>query len=849
MADADEKKLGTDRVKADTDGDGLGDGAEVKAGSLPLDRDSDDDALLDGEEGQSDGDGDGLPGALDADSDNDGVLDGTELGRTAAPDKDTDPEARAFVVDADPASKTNPHSADSDGDGLRDGAEDPNHNGRVDAGESDPAAAKLALVLPDADQDGLPDAEEAALGSDALDADTDDDGVPDSAEWNFSLDSDRDGARNVVDPDADDDGLPDGLERGAGVVTVATWVLRGNFWADLDPATSTWPLRAGSDGDGQRDGLEDTDGNGRVDPGEGDPRNAATQTKVADRDFDGLSNSEEARAGSDPDDLDTDDDGVVDGEEATALFDGDGDGLPCVRDPDSDDDGLADGTERGLTALVVPVGDVPGTDPSKGNFRFDQQPATRTRVLARDTDGDGLRDGFEDTNHNGKVDLGEANPNVADSSALTVDADGDGLADAEENALKSKASDADSDDDGIPDGAEANFAFDLDADGTPAVIDEDADGDGLFDGTEAGLTLETLAKPKATDLGGNTFRPDLDPASRTFPAVTDSDRGALPDGVEDFSKDGRVDPGETDPTVRQDDGSVDGDLDGDGLDNVVEIKIGTNPLKADSDGDTLTDATEVTDLAAPYDTDADGAIDALDLDADGDGVPDVAEARLDPAAVPPAQQPADSDGDGKADWRDTDSDDDTLLDGDEVLNYKTDPTKSDTDGGGLADRIEVLETKTNPLDPLDDAAVLEHGDLDGCPEQRLAVVDERRGSIEIHGTVHFAYRTAQILARSLALLAAVARLLNDHPEMPPVEVAGHTDERSSVMLNQDLSQKRAEAVVRELARRGVSPSRLAPVGYGMTRPLHGVGHDANRRVEFKLAPVVRVGGPGPMVSP
>ena len=52
---------------------------------------------------------------------------------------------------------TNPDDADSDDDGLPDGAEDANRNGRVDPGETDPNQA-------DTDGDGVPDSQESAGG-------------------------------------------------------------------------------------------------------------------------------------------------------------------------------------------------------------------------------------------------------------------------------------------------------------------------------------------------------------------------------------------------------------------------------------------------------------------------------------------------------------------------------------------------------------------------------------------------------------------------------------------------------------------------------------------------------------
>lgn len=72
----------------------------------------------------------------------------------------------------------------------------------------------------------------------------------------------------------------------------------------------------------------------------------------------------------------------------------------------------------------------------------------------------------------------------------------------------------------------------------------------------------------------------------------------------------------------------DGDEDGDGLKNGIEVhQLGTNPLKADTDNDGTPDLLEVGDIASPKDSDGDGLIDALEsslllADPDRDCLPD-----------------------------------------------------------------------------------------------------------------------------------------------------------------------------------------------------------------------------------
>lgn len=131
----------------DLDVDGVPDEFEASGGCPnPLDRDSDDDGLKDGvEDVNQNGVVDpGETSPCSADSDDDGLQDGTERGVTqgvpdpdgAGPQLGTNP--LAFAPDLAPATRTNPLDPDSDGDGMKDGQEDANHNGRVDPGEFDP---------------------------------------------------------------------------------------------------------------------------------------------------------------------------------------------------------------------------------------------------------------------------------------------------------------------------------------------------------------------------------------------------------------------------------------------------------------------------------------------------------------------------------------------------------------------------------------------------------------------------------------------------------------------------------------------------------------------------------------
>lgn len=222
----------------------------------------------------SDTDGDGIADDADAypndpaasvDTDKDGFPDAWNTGKSES-DSTTGLTLDAFPTDAG-------ESVDSDGDGVGD-------NGDAfpdDAGES-----------ADADGDGLGDNLESAACTDVNDADTDNDGVGDGvedADHNGVMDA---GETNACSADTDGDGLQDGTEMGYVLADIGADTDINTFQPDLDPASNTDPLDPDSDKDKRSDGAEDANHNGRVDAGETDPADAQSKSVVAgDIDDDG----------------------------------------------------------------------------------------------------------------------------------------------------------------------------------------------------------------------------------------------------------------------------------------------------------------------------------------------------------------------------------------------------------------------------------------------------------------------------------------------------------------------------------------------------------------------------------
>ena len=153
LTNREEKMFGTDKNIADSDGDGLKDGEEVKTYKTdPLKADTDGDGLKDGEEVMT-----YKTDPTKADTDGDGLKDGEEVAtyQTDPIKADTDGDG---LKDGEEVMtyKTDPLKADTDGDGLKDGAELTSH-------KTDPLKS-------DTDGGSVSDGTEVARGSNPLDA-------------------------------------------------------------------------------------------------------------------------------------------------------------------------------------------------------------------------------------------------------------------------------------------------------------------------------------------------------------------------------------------------------------------------------------------------------------------------------------------------------------------------------------------------------------------------------------------------------------------------------------------------------------------------------------------------------
>lgn len=103
----------------------------------------------------------------------------------------------------------------------------------------------------------------------------------------------------------------------------------------------------------------------------------------------------------------------------------------------------------------------------------------------------------------------------------------------------------------------------------------------------------------------------------------------------------------------------------------------------------------------------------------------------------------------------------------------------------------------------------------------------------------FAVDSAALSGTLRSDLFVLAESLNKYPNSI-VTVTGHTDSTGSAAYNQDLSERRANAVSNVLLDGGVAFSRIRTVGAGENQPIATnqteAGRQANRRVDITITP-------------
>ena len=123
--------------------------------------------------------------------------------------------------------------------------------------------------------------------------------------------------------------------------------------------------------------------------------------------------------------------------------------------------------------------------------------------------------------------------------------------------------------------------------------------------------------------------------------------------------------------------------------------------------------------------------------------------------------------------------------------------------------------------------------LSSVEREKVATIAEEKPKIDLE--INFDYNSADISAKSLASVQALGNALTN-PDLKgsTFVVAGHTDAAGGESYNQDLSERRADAIKKYLTDRyGIAGSDLVTVGYGKSKHKDRSNPmaDANRRVQ------------------
>jgi OOP family OmpA-OmpF porin len=110
--------------------------------------------------------------------------------------------------------------------------------------------------------------------------------------------------------------------------------------------------------------------------------------------------------------------------------------------------------------------------------------------------------------------------------------------------------------------------------------------------------------------------------------------------------------------------------------------------------------------------------------------------------------------------------------------------------------------------------------------------------ITLSGSVLFPSGDDQLSPIARQSLDRVATVLTEQPAQKPISIEGYTDSRGSDAFNQQLSQKRADAVRSYLVSKGLGADNLQAVGRGESSPIASndtsEGRASNRRVEIVI---------------
>ena len=176
----------------------------------------------------------------------------------------------------------------------------------------------------------------------------------------------------------------------------------------------------------------------------------------------------------------------------------------------------------------------------------------------------------------------------------------------------------------------------------------------------------------------------------------------------------------------------------------------------------------------------------------------------------------------------------------------------DTDRDGVIDKLDQcpdtpagvkVDEVGCPLDT-DKDGVYDY--LDKCPDTPIDLKVDKDGcpmKVTINLNVLFDFDKADIKPKYNSEIKRVADYMTAYP-WEKATLEGHTDSKGTDAYNQKLSQRRVDAVMKNLVEKfGISADRLKAVGYGESKPIAtndtDEGRQLNRRVQAVMETYIK----------
>lgn len=163
-------------------------------------------------------------------------------------------------------------------------------------------------------------------------------------------------------------------------------------------------------------------------------------------------------------------------------------------------------------------------------------------------------------------------------------------------------------------------------------------------------------------------------------------------------------------------------------------------------------------------------------------------------------------------------------------------------GGVATDDAQEIDNEENPYQSVySEVAVIEEDQESGkvldefSEENKNSQADFQK--IVLHH-VEFEFDSYALDEKSVQILTDVASYLKKH-EFHSIKILGHTDFYGSILYNEHLSLKRAQAAVNFLKTQGISAKQITYDGYGKRRPLETGFSEKHRKKNRRVEIVIR----------